>query len=286
MGWNLVRWLIQIGAEAEGTMRRVVVALILCAQLLGTRVEADELRPATLLILLFDNATREPTYAALEKGIPDLMSALLSPHAERVRLVERERLDSILREQSLSWQQYVEVHSLRQIGKFVQADYILRGSFTRVGSKLQVQALVYETETTRLVTSAESKGDADDLVTVCRQLADGMMRFFSAQTGKAPTLPADDDPEKTALMIDGLGYFYSGQLHKAFPAFMKMLAKDPRDSLARYWLGRSFYEAGLADHATIELQDFLRLFPKHAKVAEVKQLLEAIRNRGGKSNEK
>lgn len=285
MGWNLVRWLIQIGTGAERAVRQVVVALMLCAQLLGARVEADE-RPATLLILSFNNATGEPGYAALEKGVPDLLSALFSPHAERVRLVERERLDLIVREQSLSWQQFVEVHSLGQIGKFVQADYILRGSFTRVGSKLQVQALVYETETTQLVTSAESNGDADDLVIVCRRLVDGMMRFFSAKTGKAPRFPVDEDPEKTALMIDGLGYFYSGQLHKAFPAFMKIIAKDPRDSPARYWLGRSFYEAGLADHATIELEDFLRLFPKHAKVAEVKQLLEAIRNRGGKSNEK
>lgn len=267
-------------------MRRVVVALMLSAQLLGARVEADERRPVTLLILSFDNATRESAYAALENGIPDLLSALLSAHAERFRLVERERLDSILREQSLSWQQYVEVHSLRQMGKLVQADYILRGSFTRVGTKLQVQALVYETETTQLVTSAESNGDTDDLVLICRQLADGMTRFFSANTRKAPAFPVDEDPEKTALMIDGLGYFYSGQLHKAFPAFMKILVKDPRDALARYWLGRSFYEAGLADHATIELQDFLRLFPKHAKVAEVKDLLAAITNRGRKPDEK
>lgn len=267
-------------------MRRVVVVLMLCAQLLGTRAEADEHRPVTLLILPFDNATREAAYTALEQGIPDLLAAVLSQRVDRLRLVERERLDSILREQSLSWQQYLNDPSLEKIGKFSQADYILRGSFTRVGSKLQVQALVYETETARLVISAESNGGTDDLVIVCRQLVDEILRFFSAKTVEAPAFPVDEDPEKTALMINGLGYFYSAQFHKALPAFMEILAKDSRDALARYWLGRSFYEAGLVDHAAIELKNFLRLFPNHAKVAEVKQLLAAITNRGAKPDEK
>lgn len=261
-------------------MRRVVGVLMLCGLLAVPQVEAVEgHRPASLLILPFDNATQESGYAALEQGIPDLLSALLSPHTERLRLVEREQLDAIVREQSLSWQQYAEEHSIQHIGTFSQAEYVLRGSFTRTGGELHIQAVVHETETTRLVASAEASGDPDELISLCRQLANGIVKFFSTTTAEVSALPVDEDPERSALMINGLGYFYSAQFHKAFPAFMKILAKDRNDALARYWLGRSFYEAGLTAHAMVELHAFLRSFPDHAKATEVKHLLEGFADR-------
>ncbi|MFQ5960638.1 MAG: tetratricopeptide repeat protein [Candidatus Methylomirabilales bacterium] len=258
-------------------MKRVAGVLMLCGLLVAALVEAvEEPWPATLLILPFDNATQESGYSALEQGIPDLLSALLSPHAERLRLVEREQLAAIVQEQSLSWQQFVHKHPIKHIGKFSQAEYVVRGSFTRSGGQLHVQLLVYETETTRLVTSAETSGNTDELIPVCQQLASRIVESFSTTTVAGSALPVDKDPEKSTLMIKGLGHFYSAQFHKAIPAFMKILADDPNDALARYWLARTYYEAGLSDLATVELQTFLRSFPDHAKVTEVKHLLERV----------
>ena len=57
--------------------------------------------------------------------------------------VERERLDEIARERSLSWQQYVAQTPLSRIGTRSQARYIARGSFTRTGNRLLVQALAH-----------------------------------------------------------------------------------------------------------------------------------------------
>jgi TolA-binding protein len=90
----------------------------------------------------------------------------------------------------------------------------------------------------------------------------------------------DDDPERSLLMIQGLGHFYSSQFNKAVPAFMKILAKHPDDALARYWLARSFYEAGLRQHAAIELQAFLNSSPNHVKAAEVRDLLGRLEEGG------
>ncbi|HKW91410.1 MAG TPA: tetratricopeptide repeat protein [Methylomirabilota bacterium] len=248
-----------------------VLALALVAFALPPGPAAGASALPTMLLLPFDNATGDPAFAALERGVPDLIGAMLSRQPGRVRLLERERLDEVAREKSLTWQQYVSQTSLSRIGTLSQARYIARGSFTRTGNRLLVQALVYETETTRLVASAQGAGDASALVAVCEDLAGKIARALPTETAAA--LPADDDPERSLLMIQGLGYFYSGQFNKAVPAFMKILARHPDDGSARYWLARSFSEAGLRQHAVIELREFLRSSPDHVKAPEARRLL-------------
>ena len=260
-------------------MKPAMRILLPCAAVVAMlRPVAGEPAPPTLLLLPFDNATGDARLAALERGVPDLLGAMLSRHTGLVRVVERERLDAIARERSLSWQQYVAETSLNRMGSLSQARYIARGSFTRTRDRLRVQVLVYETETTRLVTSAEVHGDATTLVPVCEELADRIARGLPANA--PPSLPADDDPERSLLMIQGFGYFYGSQFNKAVSAFMKILARHPDDALARYWLGRSFAEAGLRQHAEIELRAFLSSSPGHFKAPEARDLLGRLEEGG------
>jgi TolB-like protein len=258
-------------------MTRVLGVLLLCAAAVAGPAAGNP-QPPTLLLLPFDNATGDPRLAPLERGIPDLVSAMLSRHSDVVRLVERERLDAIVKERSLSWQQYVAQTSVGRIGILAQARYIARGSFTRAGDRLHVQALVYETESTRLVTAAEARGERAALVPLAEELANRIAKTLP--TAIAPGLPVDDDPERSLLMIQGLGYYYSAQYTKAVPAFMKILAAHPDDAVARYWLARSFHEAGLGQHAAVELRAFLRSHPDHVKAAEARDLLGTLEGRG------
>jgi TolB-like protein len=260
-------------------MKPGIRVLLLCAVALAlARPASGGPRPPTLLLLPFDNATGDSRFAALERGVPDLLGAMLSRHTSLVRVVEREHLDAIARERSLSWQQYVAQTSLSRMGSLSQARYIARGSLTRAGERLRVQALVYETETTQLVASAEVRGDPAALVSICEELAGKIARALP--TAARPSLPVDDDPESSLLMIQGLGYFYSAQFNRAIPAFMKIRAKHPDDALARYWLARSFYEAGLRQHAAIELREFLSSSPNHVKAMEVRDLLGRLEQGG------
>ena len=255
-----------------------MLSLVLAAAI-GLMAVPASAAPPTVLIVPFDNATGDPTYGGLEHGIRDLLAAMLSRHAGRLRVVERERLDVLASERSLSWQQYAGERGA-EAGGLAPAQYIVRGSFTLSNGRLEVQALLYETETTRLVTSAKAAGDANSPIQICDELAATLTKV-PASTAAAPwTLPADDDPERSRLMIDGLGKFYTGQFHQAVPAFMKILARHPEDGSARYWLARSFYSAGLRGHAAIELRTFLRSSPGHVRAAEARALLETIQDGG------
>jgi TolB-like protein len=260
-------------------MKPIIRVLLLCAVALAlARPVSGGPATPTLLLLPFDNATGDARFAAMERGVPDLLAAMLSRHTSLVRIVEREHLDAIARERSLSWQQYVAQTSLNRMGSLSQARYIARGSVTRTGDRVTIQALVYETETTRLVTSAEAGGDPATLVSMCEELARRIAKSLPPEA--RVSLPADDDPERSLLMIEGLGYFYSAQFNRAVPAFMKIRAKHPDNAMARYWLARSFYEAGLREHAAIELRAFLSSSPNHVKAMEVRDLLSKLEQGG------
>jgi len=74
-------------------------------------------------------------------------------------------------------------------------------------------------------------------------------------------------------MVQGLGFYYQGRYTKAFPEFMKILQKEPKNADARYWLGKSFAGAGLKEQARLEFQQFLAMFAKDSRAPEVKIMM-------------
>jgi len=221
---------------------------------------------SSLLILPFDNATGQAEYRSLEKGIPDLLTAFLAPQSDVIQVVERERLESVMAEQSLNWESLIkEGQSLSRVGQLVQARYIVRGSITAVGKKVLLQAGVYETETTRLVKSSQAEGSMKDLNQMCEKLAGGILASITPADRKPDSrsvLPLDPDPQRNIQLIYGMGYFHHSQYAKAIPEFMKMLSRNEQDVDARYWLIQSYRKAGMKDHADFELQEFGTRFPK------------------------
>ena len=222
--------------------------------------------PVTVLILPFENATGRAAGKALENGFPDLVTAYLTAASDKIELVEREKLEGIMAEKSLAWENLLKDPSGQRAGRLVQAKYVLRGSVTGDGDHLQATGLLYETETTRLVKSFTGAGRP---AAAAQAIASGVAQVFSAPLKPLPALPADADPETSLHMIYGLGYYHQGQYAKAFPEFMMILAKTPRDPGAKYWLGKSFYAMGMKTHASLEFKQFLEWFPKdpRAKVA-------------------
>ena len=242
-------------------------------------LRSEEHPGAPILLLPFENATGHDEFDVLGKGIPELLTAFLSPHRERVQVVDREAIERIFDEHSLSWENYVKTERHAELGKLCQARFILRGSFHLEGKertkdrKLVLTGLLYETETTRLVKTLSRSGRAENLTGLGRDFASELASFFNARLEEFAALPVDENPEKNLAMIYGLGHFHNGQPDKALTYFLKVLENDPGDESAKYWLGRSFLAAGMVDHARIEFVDFLEKFPESAKADEVKTYL-------------
>jgi len=235
-----------------------------------------------VLILPFENATKDKEYDGLEKGIPALLTAYLSPYSDAITLIDRDQLEAIAHETALHKEGLTNPADMKKLGKVLQAKFILRGSFTNQGNGIQSRAFLYETDTARLVKSFETESNKSHLTLLCQKMAGEVAAFFQTELKPLAELPPETDPEVNLHMIYGLGYFYSGQFHKAFPEFMKILERNPDHALAKFWLGKCFFGAGLKDHAQIEADQFVKKYPQHPKVLEAKQILASIED--GKRN--
>ena len=235
-----------------------------------------------ILILPFDNATGNQEFDALEEGLPDLLTAFLTPYDDQLRIIDRILMEEIFAERSLSWQGFSEKDAFQKAGQLAQARYILRGSISGSANLLGINALLYETETTRLIRSIESRVPSNQLTSAVQDLAQQLAEHFETEIPEVPELPLEEDPVKSVNLMYGLSYYYAGQYEKALTYTMKILENDADDELGRYWLARSFLGAGLEDHARLEFQDFLARFPDSPKAGEIKNQLEKLEKKEDK----
>jgi TolB-like protein len=231
--------------------------------------------PATLLILPFENATDRTDLNYLRNKIPDLLTVSLTQHAKKIQVVERDKLDFIMAEQSLKLENVVTRKTF-QMGQLAQAHYILSGSFSRQHENITLVAMLYETETTRLLHSFATDANDKSLETVCDELAKNIVSQISTEPGRfdpAGRTSLDPDPETSLGMTRGLAFYYQNQFGKAIPEFMKVLGKQPNNADAKYYLVKSYGGAGLKDHAVLEAQEFLKCFPKDPRSPEMQEIV-------------
>ncbi len=282
----MVRRPLQISQGESSPLKKASIFLISIYSLAWTlspvQVLAQEV--PVILILPFDNATGNQEFDALEEGLPDLLTAFLTPYDDQLMIIDRILMEEIFAERSLSWQGFSEKDAFQKAGQLAQAQYILRGSISGSANLLGINALLYETETTRLIRSIESRVPSNQLTSAVQDLAQQLAEHFETEIPEVPELPLEEDPVKSVNLMYGLSYYYAGQYEKALTYTMKILENDADDELGRYWLARSFLGAGLEDHARLEFQDFLARFPDSPKAGEIKIQLERLDKKEGKSN--
>ena len=282
----MVRRPLQISQGEFSPLKKASIFLISIYSLAWTLSPVQVLAQdvPVILIVPFDNATGNQEFDALEEGLPDLLTAFLTPYDDQLMIIDRMLMKEIFAERSLSWQGFSEKDAFQKAGQLAQARYILRGSISGSANLLGINALLYETETTRLIRSIESRVPSNQLTSAVQDLAQQLAEHFETEIPELPELPLEEDPVKSVNLMYGLSYYYAGQYEKALTYTMKILEDNADDELGRYWLARSFLGAGLEDHARLEFQDFLTRFPDSPKAGEIKIQLERLDRKEGKSN--
>ncbi len=254
-------------------MRKFIFMIGVLALLIPTQGLADSKEKPVIVIIPFENATGKEAYESLSTGLPDLLTAFLSPYDERVTIIDRGLLESVFSEKSLSWEGFTSEKSWTQLGQLSQADYILRGSVLFSDNKFTINASLYELESTQLLKAFESYGSSKNLSHLVQKITVQLAEYLKTDIKLIEDLPIDDNPEKSFNFISGVGYYYNGQFELALTYFMKVLESHPDDELAQYWLAKTFQEAGMVDHAQLEFRVFLKKHPKSEKFSEVKGYL-------------
>ncbi len=157
----------------------MMFALILQALILFTSPAATipgvELRARTLAVLNFDNNTGSADYDAMGRGLAAMMISDLAV-SPALRLVERERMADVLKEQQMQQSAMFDSTTAVKAGRLLGAEFVATGSLAAALPELRIDMRVIRVETGEIVKTARVTGPEDKLFELERQLADRVLK--------------------------------------------------------------------------------------------------------------
>jgi TolB-like protein len=205
-------------------------------------------------VLYFDNNSfgkDRADYDGLGKGIADLLISDMASNPS-MRIVERDRLQSILQEQDLVKSKSIDAQTAVKLGKLLGAAYLVTGGFMSDGKgTLLLTSRVVSVETGAITNPLKLQSKGDDVLGLIGQLSAKLnselkLPALPRQTGEAGTKrsPANREPSnrvaqnapgklqtldvKAALLYSkALDEQDSGNTQKAAELYRAVLQKFP-----------------------------------------------------------
>jgi TolB-like protein len=167
--------------------RRRLLMLTLTALVFAPPLAAQDTRPG-IAVLPFENGGSygqdKENFEALQQGIPGMLISELGQNPA-ARVVDRDKIQSLLAEQDLADKGRVDAATAAKIGKLVGARYMITGSFVDLYGHFRTDARIIDVETSEILKTVKSEGKREELFKLIQGLAEKLM----AET-KLPPLPA------------------------------------------------------------------------------------------------
>ncbi len=149
--------------------------LVLCAGLLNSIVFVQQARagdPKTIAVLYFENNSivDKEKLDPLKKGLADMMITEMSK-IKGIKVVERQRIQSIIEELNLNETDMVDKSTTQKMGKLLGAKVMLFGGFSNLfNDKLRIDVRIVRTETGETLKAEEETGELDEFLTMLQSL--------------------------------------------------------------------------------------------------------------------
>jgi TolB-like protein len=135
--------------------------------------DKTDTRP-TVAVMYFDNGAlvQHADYDPFSKGIADMLITSLAQN-DRIRVVERDQLEQLLKEQNLTATAHVDPATAARIGKLLGARHMIFGGFViDMHENMRLDARAVNTETSQIEHVETVSDKADNLLPMVNQLAD------------------------------------------------------------------------------------------------------------------
>jgi len=129
----------------------------------------------TVAISYFDNTSGSEQYNALSKGLADMLITDLS-NVKSIQIVEREKLETLLKEINLGEGKFINPNTAQQLGKGLGAEYILTGAFLSIEPMMRIDARLVNVETGLVVKANKVEGRVTDFFLLENQLVEQLIR--------------------------------------------------------------------------------------------------------------
>jgi len=228
--------------RALTVLTTVTLALCLVAPSTSAkRKKKKQAKGTTLAIAYFDNNSNDPELDALKKGLADMLITDLSG-MPGLNLVERSRLEDIVKELKLSKTKVIDKKTAVKMGKVLAAKYLMVGGYTVAGKKMRIDARLIKVSTGKVVIAHKVGGAKDDFFAMEKELAELIIDTLKVKlTFKDKTkLRRNQTQSYDAFLAysQGLDAKDRGDYEKAKKLFQKALDKDPNYKNAKSARGR------------------------------------------------
>lgn len=133
-------------------------------------------------------------------------------------LVEREALDTLLKEGELGRSNLADHRATTEIGKLLPASLILFGEIIQAGAEKEIYLRIVDTETSRVLSSATTVfSSTDEVDQVCKPLADRIMKTMN----QARPLLLPVSCIKDGMLEAGWGRFHGARENDVFEIVLR-----------------------------------------------------------------
>ena len=149
-----------------------LMSIVLLMYVSTKAASAQEANPQTIAVLFFENnsVVDKEKLDPLKKGLTDMLITEMSK-VKSFRVVERQRIQSVVEELNLGDVALVDKDTVQKMGKLLNAKVLLLGGFSNLfGDKLRIDARIVLTETGLTLKEEEEIGDLDEFLTMLKSL--------------------------------------------------------------------------------------------------------------------
>lgn len=208
----------------------VSVALFCLLPLSSPAQDASKIRVA---ILYFENNATEKSFAPLSKGLCDMMISDFS-QASRFAVVERNKLEEVLKELKLGQTRSFDSATTARIGKLLGAEYLVFGSYFEFLGRFRIDARVVKVETGQVVASVGAAGKVDEFELLEKKIVSDL------HTKMKLPLPSTQDKSKKNITLrsasnygSALDKMDSGDVQGAKELLRDIVESSPDFALAK-----------------------------------------------------
>ena len=183
-----------------------------------------------IAILYFDSD--DPNLKGLSKGLADMLITDLSKFRS-LNVVERSKLEEIIKEQDLSNTKRFDNTTAASIGKLLGAECILVGSYFEMMGALRIDARIIDVETGKILKSEGVDGESKDFFKLEKDLVKKLVTQLDVKIDDNNSKYLQPDKkggisyDQSILFSKGLEHFDKGEKKQAKEIFETVLEKHP-----------------------------------------------------------
>ncbi|HPX11610.1 MAG TPA: FlgO family outer membrane protein [Syntrophales bacterium] len=211
----------------------LAVAAFLAVPSPGTAGEGDV---PTIAVMPFSNVNKDKETDWLAEGIAETLTTKLGS-VQRIRIVERQRIDAVLDEVSLGQSGVIDPESAARAGKVLGAETVVTGAYQKMGEKLRLTARFVKVETGIVSNTAMVTGNYNDIFSLEDDMADNILNNLGIEASDAEKRQIAQNPTASVAAYknytEGVSLMKQDRFDDAKAYLDEAVREDPNFSAAR-----------------------------------------------------